>query len=130
MLDTNIFSYLVKNNNQALIDKFESASKKANIVISTISIAEIFYGIHKKQSKRLELSVNHALLPFEKMPFDEKSAMIYGEIRADLSKKGQIIGNNDMLIAAHAKSLNATIITNNTKEFDRVEGLKVENWVA
>ncbi|SMN00802.1 VapC toxin protein [uncultured Candidatus Thioglobus sp.] len=78
----------------------------------------------------MELSVNHALLPFEKMPFDEKSAMIYGEIRADLSKKGQIIGNNDMLIAAHAKRLNATIITNNTKEFDRVEGLKVENWVA
>ncbi|WP_139458528.1 PIN domain-containing protein, partial [Bathymodiolus thermophilus thioautotrophic gill symbiont] len=83
-----------------------------------------------KQSKNLETVVNNFLHPLEQKDFDESSAIIYGDIRVDLEKRGRVIGALDMLIAAHAKSLGATIVTNNTKEFDRVVGLKVENWVA
>ncbi len=63
------------------------------------------------------------------VPFDANAAREYGDIRADLEKRGLIIGGNDMLIAAHAKSLNLTLITNNQREFERVKGLKLENWL-
>ena len=65
----------------------------------------------------------------EVVPFDADAALAYGSIRADLTKKGNLVGANDMLIAAHAKALDLTLVTNNTREFNRVEGLKIENWV-
>ena len=76
---------------------------------------------------------NLALMTFlsgiEVVPFDAAAALAYGSIRADLTKKGNLIGANDMLIAAHAKALDLTLVTNKTREFNRVEGLKIENWV-
>ncbi|WP_337926254.1 type II toxin-antitoxin system tRNA(fMet)-specific endonuclease VapC [Bathymodiolus thermophilus thioautotrophic gill symbiont] len=130
MLDTNIISYLIKSHDEMLVRKFEVVSQYDLVVISSISVAELRYSVKKKQSKNLETVVNNFLHPLEQKDFDESSAIIYGDIRVDLEKRGRVIGALDMLIAAHAKSLGATIVTNNTKEFDRVVGLKVENWVA
>ena len=128
MLDTNIISYIIKNRDFSLIDKFERMSVDSTISVSSITVAELFYGVKKKQSKKLEVSIREFLLPLEKLCFDENAALHYGEIRASLEVSGEIIGANDLLIAAHAKSINATIVTNNTKEFERVKDLQIENW--
>jgi tRNA(fMet)-specific endonuclease VapC len=129
MLDTNIVSYVIKNRDFSLIDKFECMSVDATISVSSITVAELFYGVKKKQSKKLEVAVREFLLPLEKLCFDENAALHYGEIRALLESNGEVIGANDMLIAAHAKSVNAILVTNNIKEFKRVKNLQIENWV-
>ncbi len=130
ILDTNIISYIIKNQDYALIDKFEKLSKNNSIVVSSITVAELYYGVRKKSSQKLEALVNEFLLPLQRLAFDEKAAYEYGNIRAELELKGKIIGPNDLLIAAHARSLDAVLITNNTKEFQRVENLVIENWVS
>ena len=129
LLDTNIISYLIKSRNLDMVDKFEEMSKFATICVSSITVAELFYGVKKKKSKKLEINVREFLYPVEKMPFDENSALIYGEVRVKLEKKGEVIGAHDMLIASHALALGATLVTNNTREFERVEGLSVEDWL-
>jgi len=88
------------------------------------------YGISKSQHKERNLAaLEMFLMPLEIMPFDEHAAEIYGDIRAALERSGQIIGGNDLFIAAHALSLNVTLVSNNLKEFTRVPGLRLENWV-
>ena len=82
----------------------------------------------KKNSKKLELAVNEFLLPLQRLSFDEQASYQYALIRINLESKGHIIGSNDLFIAAHAKSLDAVLITNNTREFQRVENLKIEDW--
>jgi tRNA(fMet)-specific endonuclease VapC len=129
IIDTNIISYMIRNNDQKLVDQLEWLSIKATMAVSSITVAELFYGVQKKQSKKLEIAVHNILLPLEKFSFDESAAVQYGKIRASLEVKGEIIGSNDLLIAAHAISLDATLVTNNEREFRRVEGLRVENWV-
>jgi len=129
MLDTNIISYIIKNRDFSLIDKFEKASHEHTITVSSITVAELYYGVKKKDSKKLEVAVNEFLLPLERVSFDENAALAYGDIRAKLEIVRKIIGSSDLFIAAHARSIDATLITNNTKEFDRVLDLKVENWV-
>ncbi len=130
MLDTNIISYLIKKMDFSLVDKFEEVSKNSIITVSSITVAELFYGVKKKNSKRLEVAVRELLLPLEKLSFDENAALHYGDIRASLEIDGNIIGAHDMLISAHARSVDATLVTNNTREFKRVENLKIENWVV
>lgn len=128
MLDTNIISYLIKNRDFGLIDKFEQMAEDSTIGVSSITAAELFYGIKKRQSKKLEIAVRELLYPLEKFSFDENAALAYGEIRTKLEKNGEIIGSYDMLIAAHAQSINAVLVTNNTREFKRVQNLKIEDW--
>ena len=128
MLDTNIVSYVIRNRDFSLIDKFEQMSVHATIALSSITVAELFYGVRKKQNKKLEVAVREFLLPLEKFCFDENAALHYGEIRAQLESTGSLIGAHDMLIAAHAKSIEAILVTNNVREFQRVQGLVVENW--
>lgn len=128
ILDTNIISYIIKNRDFSLIDKFEEMSKEHTIAVSSISIAELFYGVMKKNSKKLEVAVNEFLLPLQRLAFDENASYEYGIIRTKLEQEGQIIGSNDLFIAAHAKSLDAVLVTNNTNEFQRVEDLKIEDW--
>ena len=82
----------------------------------------------KKNSKKLEVAINEFLLPLQRISFDEQASYQYALIRTNLESKGQIIDSNDLFIAAHAKSLDAVLITNNTREFERVEDLKIENW--
>jgi tRNA(fMet)-specific endonuclease VapC len=129
MLDTNIISYLIKSRDVKLIDTFESISKEHRIGVSVITTAELFYGVKKKGSLKLEVRVREFLSPLEKFSFDEDSAYCYADIRNSLESTGDIIGAHDMLIAAHAKSIDAVLVTNNIKEFVKVPDLKVENWV-
>ncbi|OGJ52128.1 twitching motility protein PilT [Candidatus Peregrinibacteria bacterium RIFOXYB2_FULL_32_7] len=129
LLDTNICIYLINKKNYKLIDKFEEIDKE-NINISAITVSELEYGITKSQYPiKNRLNLNKFLVPLNILPYTDNSAKIYGEIRAFLERKGQIIGAMDLLIAAHALSLNLTLITNNEKEFKRIPSLKVENWV-
>ena len=82
----------------------------------------------KKNSKKLEVAINEFLLPLQRLSFDEQASYQYSLIRTNLELKGQIIGSNDLFISAHAKSLDAVLVTNNTREFQRVENLKIEDW--
>ena len=120
MLDTNIISYLIKSRDMNLIDTFERISVDSTIAVSAITVAELFYGVKKKQSLKLEAAVREFLYPLEKFAFDEN--------RTILEAKGEVIGAHDMLIAAHAQSMDAVLITNNIREFERIKDLKLENW--
>ena len=123
MLDTNICSYIIKG----LVTKERLENKK--IAISSVVCSELLYGAKKKGSKKLMNIVDLFLETFEIYDFDKAAAKEYAKIRIQLEQKGLIIGAYDLQIAAHAKSLNAILVTNNCKEFDRVTGLKVENWL-
>jgi len=129
MLDTNICVYLIKHNPLQVRAQFEKR-QPGDILLSSIVLAELMYGISKSQHKERNLAaLEMFLMPLEIMPFDEHAAEIYGDIRAALERSGQIIGGNDLFIAAHALSLNVTLVSNNLKEFTRVPGLRLENWV-
>ena len=93
-------------------------------------MAELEFGVcNSSRPEQNRLALMTFLSRIEVVPFGAEAAREYGSIRADLTRKGTLIGANDLLIAAHAKALGLTLVTNNTREFDRVEGLKVENWV-
>ncbi|GLU54211.1 type II toxin-antitoxin system tRNA(fMet)-specific endonuclease VapC [Dyadobacter frigoris] len=129
LLDTNIIAYIINERPPEVISKFLSLSKD-EIFVSSIVVAELWYGVvksHKKEQNKTALE--EFLAPLTIVDFDFTAAKFYGLIRADLEAKGLIIGSNDILIAAHALSLGLTLVTNNTKEFGRVIGLKLENWV-
>jgi len=130
MLDTNICVYLIKHNPVQVRAQFEKR-QPGDISLSSVVLAELMYGISKSQYKERNLAaLEMFLIPLEVMPFDEHATGIYGDIRADLERSGQVIGGNDLFIAAHALALNATLVSNNLKEFARVPGLKLENWVS
>ena len=132
MLDTNICIYIINNKPQSVIDKFLSLNQNDKIFISSITIAELFYGLEKSKSQKKEQNRDALikfLTPFEIVTYDENSAIEYAKIRAKLEKNGEIIGSNDMLIASQAKDLGYILVTNNTKEFQRVNGLIIANWV-
>ena len=129
MLDTNIIIYAKSKKSEEILKRFKKYSPH-DMCISSMTLAELEYGVEKSSKptqNRLALMV--FLSNIEVMPFECKAASEYGRIRSNLEKKGQLIGANDMLIAAHAKSLSLTLITNNTREFSRVEGLMLEDWV-
>jgi len=129
MLDTNICIYLMKHN-LTVLGKFLEL-KENNISISTITLAELEFGICNSIAYEKNRAKLLSLLPLIKIQsFDDLAAVEYGIIRADLKKRGKIIGQLDMLIAAHAKSRNLTLVTNNTGEFERIEGLTLDNWLA
>lgn len=129
LLDTNILIALSKQR-PGLAETLEGISADA-ILLSSVVVAEIEYGIAKSRRRQHNRRVFDALLSgFRILPFDAAAARLYGPIRADLEKRGRLIGPHDLMIAAHAKSLDAVLVTDNTKEFSRVEGLKTVNWLA
>lgn len=129
MLDTNICIYIIKNKPQSVLDELKKCNV-GDIILSSITVSELIYGAYKSQFVEKNLkAIEHFLIPFDVAEYDYKAALEYGKLRASLEKKGQPIGSLDMLIAAHAKSLDVALVTNNMKEFERVEGLEVENWV-
>jgi len=129
LLDTNICIYLIKRKPLQVFDRFRSLPIGA-LGISSVTEAELLYGVEKsQQSEKNRLALAHFLLPLEIISFGSDAAYEYSVIRYELEKTGNVIGPLDMLIAAHAKSIGATLITNNENEFLRVKGLKVENWV-
>ena len=129
LLDTNICIYIIKKQPVEIIDKFRNTSI-GDVGISSITLAELYYGVEKSQHKvKNQKALDEFILPLVIEDFDNYAAAIYGKIRTYLENKGTPIGSLDMLIAAHAVRLNVTLVTNNTKEFSRVPNLKIENWV-
>ncbi len=128
MLDTNICIYIIKKQPAKVLTKFTTLAI-GEICISSITVAELMYGVHKsKHKQKNQLALHEFLLPLEIMPFTEKTAFFYGELRSCLERKGKLIGSMDLMIAAHALSMNLTLVTNNKKEFARVPKLNIENW--
>lgn len=130
ILDTNICIYIINKKPAKVLRKFERYPVY-EFGISSITHAELQYGVEKSENKNTnQAALDEFLLPLTILPFQGKRLVSrYGEIRTALESKGQTIGPLDMLIAAHALSLDLTIISNNIKEFSRVPNLKCENWV-
>lgn len=128
MLDTNICIYAIKNKPKQVFMRLQEHDP-SDICISAVTYAELVHGVEKSRSvakNRLALAV--LLANIEIMSFDSYAAEGYGEVRAQLEKAGTPIGPLDTMIAGHAKALNYTVVTNNIREFERVDGLNVENW--
>lgn len=129
MLDTNIVSDLVRNPQGAVFDKIVEIGSD-NLCVSIITAAELRYGCARKGSPRLLQQVEAILGGLDILLFDVPADVEYGGIRAELEAAGRPIGPNDLLIAAHAYALGATLVTANVGEFARVRGLSVENWLG
>ncbi len=129
LLDTNICIYLINKKPEPVISHLKRVLK-SGVALSSITLSELEYGVEKSQRPHENsVSLMKFLLPFDILAYDEKAANHYGVIRADLERKGKVIGNMDMLIAAHAQSMNLTLVTNNEKEFRRIPNLSIENWI-
>ena len=128
LLDTNICIYMIKNKPPEVRKHFE-AFVPGDIAISSITVAELQYGVEKSAAREKNaLALEAFLLPLEISSFDMDSAIAYGKIRAGLERQGTPIGGMDMLIAAQAIAQGFTLITHNLKEFNRVPGLQCETW--
>lgn len=128
LLDTNICIYLIKQKPLKVLGRFQTLAL-SDIGISSITVAELEYGIYKSQQQEKNRSaLMQFLMPLEIIEFDQTAAKIYGLIRSDLESKGLVIGSMDMLIGAHAMSLGVTLVSNNLREFSRITNLSLENW--
>ncbi len=129
MLDTNICIYIIKKRPPSVRERF-AAFRIGELCISAITVSELLYGVEKSGvPEKNRRALEAFLLPLDVAEYDFKAAVEYGKIRASLEKEGRVIGGLDMQIAAHARALDLTLITNNLKEFERVAGLRVDNWV-
>lgn len=128
LLDTNIVSDLVRNPRGLVASKIARVGEEA-VCINVVIAAELRFGARKKGSPRLIRQVNKILDAFEILPLEPPVEKHYAEIRENLEKTGRPIGPNDLFIAAHARALGLTLVTNNTSEFRRVRRLKVTNWI-
>ena len=128
MLDTDICIYIIKRKPTGVLKYFQRL-QPGELSMSVITFAELMNGARKSRQVEENIAKLDELAELlEIMSFDKKAAIAYGNVRSVLEKKGQIIGSNDLLIAAHAVSLDWILVTNNEKEFGRVDGLKIENW--
>jgi tRNA(fMet)-specific endonuclease VapC len=129
MLDTNICIYIIKKKPLNVLEELKK-NKEKGLYISAITLAELEFGIENgTQKERNRMALLEFLTPINIKPFDEKATREYGIIKNELKDKNCLIGPLDMLIGAHAKSLNMTLVTNNLREFERIPNLKIENWV-
>ena len=129
LLDTNILSSLLKQPSGMVAGRIRSIGEDA-ICTSIVVACELRYGAMKKGSSTLTDKVKHLLSALDVLPLDEGADQKYAELRTVLEKAGTPIGANDYLIAAHALSLELTLVTDNVGEFSRVPGLRVENWLS
>jgi tRNA(fMet)-specific endonuclease VapC len=129
LLDTNIVIYVLKRRPKEVLAMFNANASR--MAISSITLSELFYGAEKSlnRDKNLE-AVEEFVSHLDVLPYDAKASQHYGQIKATLEKKGQIIGENDIHIAAHATSHGLILVSNNVREFKRVPNLVLENWVS
>jgi tRNA(fMet)-specific endonuclease VapC len=130
LLDTNICIYIRRKRPEEVLRRFRTL-RPGEAVLSVITFGELVYGAEKSAQRGVALELLRELaqvLPVQGLP--ETAAESYGTIRAELERKGEMIGNNDLWIAAHAKAVGLTLVTNNEREFRRVRGLKVLNWAV
>jgi tRNA(fMet)-specific endonuclease VapC len=128
-LDTNTCIYHLNNNASIVTERLKTLSTE-EVLIPSMVVAELLYGA-EKSTKRESNFENLALFlsPYKIVGFDQKTAKIYASIRAGLERKGQLIGQNDIVIVATTLAHSAILVTNNTKEFSRIDGLKIEDWI-
>jgi tRNA(fMet)-specific endonuclease VapC len=129
LLDTNICIYIRRRRPPGVLARFQRL-KPGEAVLSVITYGELIYGLEKSQSREQaakQLTELAGLVPIMELPL--QAGEFYGAIRAALESKGEMIGNNDLWIAAHAKAAGLVLVTNNEREFRRVHGLKIQNWV-
>ena len=129
MLDTNTLSDLIRNPRGALVQRLSSAEPDA-VCTSIVGACELRFGARRKGSDALTHRVEQLLASLAVLPLDESADQHYADIRAALERAGTPIGNHDLFIAAHARSRNMTLVTHNMREFERVPGLRVEDWLA
>jgi tRNA(fMet)-specific endonuclease VapC len=128
LLDTNIVSDLVRNP-QGNVAKSVAQIGESRVCTSVIVAAELRYGAAKRGSERLSAQLEKVLSGLDILPFEEPADIAYGRLRCELEAAGTPIGGNDLLIAAHALAQGCTIVTDNEREFSRVVGLPLENWL-
>ena len=130
LLDTNMCIYIAKHNPPAVRERF-ARHASSELAMSVVTFGELVFGAEKSLSKeKARATIQQLRSRIEVCPLPIAAAEHYGEIRAELQKNGQPIGNNDLWIAAHARAEGWIVVTNNEREFQRVSGLVVENWVA
>ena len=128
MLDTNVCLYLIKEHPPSVVDRFATHAV-GDIGISVMTLAELEYGVSKSgRPARNREALDQFISPLEVAPFDRQATAAYGKLRTTLEKNGRTIGSMDLLIAAHALSLDVRLITRNIREFGRVPGLRIEDW--
>jgi len=128
LLDTNICIFLKNQKPIQVLERLHSRIN-TNVFISSISVAELQFGVYNSQNiEKNHISLVEFLAPFEIINFDDNDAEQFGKIRTELKKVGKLIGPYDMLIAAQALAKNLILVTNNTNEFKRIDGLKLEDW--
>lgn len=128
MLDTNIVIYTIKNRPQQVRKTFKKHENQ--FCISSVSYGELIYGAERSsQPERNLMDIEGFVARMEVMPFEEHAAEHFGQLRSELYRIGKPIGPYDMMIAGHARALGLILVTNNLKEFERVKGLRFENWV-
>ena len=128
LLDTNICIYIINQRPAGVLDRFKGFSA-GEIGVSSVVAAELAFGVQKTSSIRNRRALELFLAPLTIAPFDAGCVWVYAELRAQLEKLGQPIGSLDTMIAAQALALDLPLVTNNQKEFSRVPGLRLENWV-
>lgn len=127
MLDTNICIYVINERDEVLGDQF--VANASEICISSVTYAELCYGVaHSRRVQHNTRELDAFEVDLKILPFDRDAGKHYGQIRHALARRGALIGANDLLIAAHVRSVDATLVTNNEREFARVPQLRVENW--
>lgn len=128
MLDTNILIYTIRNRPTKVRQAFKKHS--AFLAMSTVTLGELIYGAEKStQSARNLADIEALAARLDVVPFDSEAAIHFGQVRAELANSGKVIGPYDLMIAGHARSRGLILVTNNLREFNRVSGLRVENWV-
>ena len=127
LLDTNTCIYIINNRPPNILEKFRKY-KAGEVGISSIAASELAYGVAKSGSIKNRKALDMFLAPMQILPFDSQCLWFYADLRASLEKQGLSIGPMDSLIAAHALSVDGTLVTNNIKEFMRVPKLKLDNW--
>lgn len=128
MLDTDTSSYIMKRSNDSVLKRLKR-TRVSDVCVSVITKSELLFGVEMSPRKQQDEAALAAFLDFvEVLDFPDQACRDYAKIRADLKKRGTMIGANDLFIAAHARSLGLTLVTNNTREFGRVPHLTIENW--
>ena len=128
MLDTDTCSYIMKRSNDVLLKRLRK-TPVSDVCISVITKSELLFGVEVSSRRQQDEAALDAFLRYvEVLDFPDEAAPHYAKIRADLKTRGRMIGANDLFIAAHARSLALTLVTNNTREFERIPNLAIENW--
>jgi tRNA(fMet)-specific endonuclease VapC len=128
MLDTDTCSYIMKRSHPLVLKRLQAVPVD-DVCMSAITRAELLYGVEISPRRAQDAAALAAFLPYvQAVEFGDAAASHYAEIRADLKRRGALIGAHDLFIAAHARALALTLVTNNTAEFERVGNLKLENW--